>query len=76
MPADIITKFLEASTAERLEMARHISSAEALKAYFGEKGFEDYRKIAAKLDEAHLGIQSAKNLIFVPGIMGLSLIHI
>lgn len=70
MPADIITKFLEASTAERLEMAREINSAGALKAYFGEKGFEDYRKIAAKLDQAHLGIQSAKNLIFVPGIMG------
>jgi pimeloyl-ACP methyl ester carboxylesterase len=51
-------------------MALDDSNAEALKAYLGQDAYNEYREIAGRLDWSHLGIQSPKNLIFVPGVMG------
>ncbi|MFZ0727593.1 MAG: alpha/beta fold hydrolase [Desulfobacterales bacterium] len=70
MAKDFMEEFLSAATVKRLEMAREDANAEALTAYLGQAAYNEYRRIAAKLDMGHLGIQSPKNLIFVPGIMG------
>lgn len=70
MPVDMIEKFLAAPLEQRLEIAGDDRNAALLKSYFGPAAYEEYRKIALKLDQAHLGIRSPKNLIFVPGAMG------
>ena len=51
-------------------MARDKSNAEALTSYFGLEAYEEYLRVASKLDRDHLGDNAPKNLIFVPGIMG------
>jgi pimeloyl-ACP methyl ester carboxylesterase len=62
--------FLAAGVHERLEMARDVGRAASLSAYLGEAAYEDYRRLARKLDTGHLAFGVPKNLIFVPGVMG------
>lgn len=70
MTETTILKFLLAAPEDRLRMARNDENATMLKEYFGQAAFEEYRKIAGRLDEAHLSSKATKNVIFVPGVMG------
>jgi len=70
MSQDVIETFLNAPTEQRLAIARNPDNTTALQAYLGEAAYDDYRRLADKLDQAHLGVQAPKNLIFIPGIMG------
>ena len=70
MATDILETFLAAPTATRLRMAQANSNAEALRAYLGSAGYDEYRQLAGRLDLEHLGVQVPPNLIFVPGVMG------
>ena len=74
MANDVIKDFLSASTAKRLEMAKKDDNEAALSTYLGQEAYDEYRKLSDKLDTKHLGIDSLKNLIFVPGIMGSMLL--
>ncbi len=70
MQEELIKKFLLAQPEERLRMAADDNNAEALKKHFGQAGYDEYRKLANKLDVNHLSVRAPKNLIFVPGVMG------
>lgn len=70
MREEVIEKFLTAPVDERLRMAKNVVNADVLKDYLGRAAFEEYRRLADRLDEAHLSVKTAKNLIFVPGVMG------
>src|SRR5216683_4591874 len=78
MPKDKMETFLAASTEERLRLALDDDYSEDVKAYLGERAFEEYVKIAqhavTRLGEKHLGPRAPTNLIFVPGVMGSLLI--
>lgn len=62
--------FLKADTKKRLEMVQDPSLRDSLRAYFGQKPFDEYQQLAVKLDTEHLAITHPTNLIFVPGITG------
>ncbi|HYP28240.1 MAG TPA: hypothetical protein VE262_16110 [Blastocatellia bacterium] len=70
MTEETIEQFLLAAPEDRLRMAADDGNADALKQYFGQQAYEEYRTLAARLDEQHLGVKSAKNLVFIPGVMG------
>src|SRR5215510_11539147 len=70
MPLDTLQTFLGAATAQRLALAQEDSYAPTLQAYLGEDAYQEYRAIAAEVDQNHLGIASPTNLIFVTGVMG------
>jgi pimeloyl-ACP methyl ester carboxylesterase len=53
-----------------MRMARDASNASALTMYLGTQAFAEYRRVAASLDESHLSVTHATNLIFIPGVMG------
>jgi hypothetical protein len=74
MSDDTINTFLAASLEKRLTMARIDANVNVLQAYFGLAAYAEYRRLADQLDQAHLGFQAPKNLVFVPGITG-SLLH-
>lgn len=65
-----LESFLAASTKDRLRMAQAPEMAQDLRSYFGQKAFEEYQQLAAKLDTSHLALTHPVNLIFVPGITG------
>lgn len=68
--ATTLESFLVADTQERLRIANDPQMAHQLRSYFGEKAFDEYQRLAAKLDIRHLAITHPVNLIFVPGITG------
>jgi pimeloyl-ACP methyl ester carboxylesterase len=70
MTQDTVEAFLTATTEDRLRMVQDDNNAEPLETYLGQNAYNEYRKLAEGLDENHLGIDTPKNLIFVPGIMG------
>ena len=70
MPDTTLDNFLKADTPTRLRMAQDAAHAETLHAYFGDAAFAEYLTLADQLDDEHLSISHAPNLIFVPGVMG------
>lgn len=66
----VLERFLTADTKTRLEMVQDSSKADNLRAYFGQKSFDEYLQLAATVDTRHLAITHPTNLIFVPGITG------
>lgn len=74
MPTDTVASFLGSPTAERLRMALEPAHREGLRRYLGDEAFSEYAALAErmrpKLAGAHLGVDSPKNLVFVPGVMG------
>ena len=70
MKEDLLLQFLNAIPEERLRMVVDDKNRDILKEYFGQEAYEEYRVLAKSIDEEHLGIKSAKNLIFIPGVMG------
>jgi len=74
MEDDIGTRFMTATSEERLRLVRDGYQGAALKRHLGEEAYEEYSKLAnrvsRKLDVDHLGVRAPKNLVFVPGIMG------
>jgi pimeloyl-ACP methyl ester carboxylesterase len=65
-----IQRFQMASLEARLRMACSPENEQALRALFGNAGYEEYRAVAERLDEQHLSIRTPPNLVFVPGVMG------
>jgi pimeloyl-ACP methyl ester carboxylesterase len=61
--------FINATTEERLGLAENDEHTPALTALLGTQAYTEYRKLADR-QSRHLSIDAAKNLIFVPGIMG------
>jgi len=55
-------------------MALDDRNRQSLVSYFGTDGYDEYRRIARRLDTQHLSIQAPRNLVFVPGVMGSLLI--
>jgi pimeloyl-ACP methyl ester carboxylesterase len=70
MQDPVVAAFLEAEIQGRLEMARDATRSASLRAYLGDAAYEDYERLARKLDTGHLAFGVPKNLIFVPGVMG------
>src|SRR4051794_7502331 len=72
MPEFIVEDFLKADTPQRLKIVRDDDRSELLQDYLGKEGYDEYRKLAKKLDTSHLSFKAKvpKNLIFVPGVMG------
>lgn len=70
MSEELVKQFLTSEVVERLRMVKDEKNAGALQGYLGAAAYNDYRKLADRLDENHLSWKSAKNLIFVPGVMG------
>ena len=66
----IETRFLTSTLVDRLRLVKDDTNASALQGYFGDAAYADYVKLADRLDENHLSWKAAKNLIFVPGVMG------
>jgi pimeloyl-ACP methyl ester carboxylesterase len=63
--------FLAADTRERLRLVRDPASEAMLRGYFGDAGYNDYVRIARRLDRSrHLAWNHPTNLIVVPGVMG------
>jgi pimeloyl-ACP methyl ester carboxylesterase len=71
--ASVITRFLSASFAERLDIVTDGSSATALQKYYGADVLGEYQRLAANFDGGHLSADEPPNLIFLPGVMGSSL---
>lgn len=73
MPDTVLNYYL-ASDEARLKMAVDDALAPDLKRHFGEMGYDELRTLAeraiAHMNAGHLGPNSPKNLLFVPGIMG------
>jgi pimeloyl-ACP methyl ester carboxylesterase len=73
---DTAEKFLFADTYDRLKMAQDDASAPALRRLLGAPAYAELRSLAARrLGGSHLGFGDAKNLIFVPGVMGTLLMN-
>jgi pimeloyl-ACP methyl ester carboxylesterase len=71
MPDDLIQSFLMAETGTRLRMVLNDDHAPALRRYLGQEAYAEYRALAAyRLPGEHLGITAARNLVFIPGVMG------
>ena len=68
-----IETFLASEPEERLRLARDGAHEGELRAYLGDAAYDDYRRLSGQLDESHLSLRAAKNLIFVPGVMGSAL---
>ncbi len=68
--SDIADAFLRGTLAQRLTLASDDANAADLIALLGDAGYSEYRALTARLDTRHLAWDSAKNLIFIPGIMG------
>ena len=66
----IVATFLEAGTEKRLSIARDKAHASALTELLGQQAYAEYWELAKQLDVSHLAIDSPKNLIFLPGVMG------
>jgi pimeloyl-ACP methyl ester carboxylesterase len=66
----VVLEFLKAGTQRRLEIACDEAHAASLRGYLGQAAYDDYRKLACRLDAQHLAFGAPKNLIFVPGVMG------
>jgi pimeloyl-ACP methyl ester carboxylesterase len=66
----IVAAFMAAGTEERLRLADGTAHSTALIELLGDPAYAEYRKLAKKLDTAHLAFGAPKNLIFVPGVMG------
>lgn len=62
--------FLAADTKKRLEMAQDPDMADSLRAYFGQRSFDEYQQLATHFDPHHLAPDHPTNLIFVPGVTG------
>jgi pimeloyl-ACP methyl ester carboxylesterase len=73
MADDTVTAFLNAPTEQRLRMAMDARHAADLTGYLGPEAYAEYLRLAERLDEDHLGVTTAKNLVFVPGVMGSTL---
>jgi pimeloyl-ACP methyl ester carboxylesterase len=69
MPDDVVLRFLQASTEDRLEMVRNGDGSDDLRLCLGEAAFEEYRGLARKTSR-HLGIHAPRNVVFIPGVMG------
>ncbi len=65
-----LDQFLKADTKKRLEMVQDKSLGDSLRAYLGQKPFNEYQQLASSVHAKHLAITHPTNLIFVPGIMG------
>lgn len=74
MPNDDILMLLSAPLERQVRLIEEPRYAEALRAYLGAAAFDDYAALAqqlrGQLDQLHLGPDSPKNLLFVPGVMG------
>ncbi|HEX8920544.1 MAG TPA: hypothetical protein VF766_03640 [Pyrinomonadaceae bacterium] len=70
MSATLAEQFLTSTAVERLRLVKDESNAAALQELLGLAAYADYRKLLGRLDEGHLSGKTAKNLIFVPGVMG------
>jgi pimeloyl-ACP methyl ester carboxylesterase len=68
----VLDSFLKASVADRLRMVQKNTTATTtvIKDFLGESAYREYRRLAEKLDEHHLGVHAPPNLVFVPGVMG------
>lgn len=62
--------FLTVGIQERLRLVRDDVDAVSLCSYLGDAAYDEYRRLAQKLDTGHLAFGAPKNLIFVPGVMG------
>lgn len=72
---EVINNFCESSFETRFRFVLDEDKAASLKAYLGRDAYEELKEIAHKLapkldDKNHLDIDTPKNLIFVPGVMG------
>lgn len=70
MATSAAEKFLTSDTSTRLRMVKSGEGTDELKKLLGDAAFEEYHKLSREFDENHLSIDSPKNLIFVPGVMG------
>jgi pimeloyl-ACP methyl ester carboxylesterase len=71
---EVIQSFLEDSHEERLRSILDEEKFTVLQAYLGHDAYQEYKVIAnrivPKLDDNHLDLNTSKNLIFIPGVMG------
>jgi pimeloyl-ACP methyl ester carboxylesterase len=73
---DITETFLTSDTYDRLKMVSDEGNASALRRLLGEPAYMELQALAAKhLSGSHLAFGDAKNLIFVPGVMGTLLMN-
>jgi pimeloyl-ACP methyl ester carboxylesterase len=68
--ADDLELFQTGTASERLHMAQDPATAGRLRQYFGQKAFDEYQRLAARVTGGHLAITHAPNLIFLPGVTG------
>src|SRR5262249_34977069 len=64
------TRFLRASTPDRLRLVADPENQATLRDLLGEEALADYAALSGKLDDQHLAAGSPPNLLFVPGVMG------
>jgi pimeloyl-ACP methyl ester carboxylesterase len=67
---EFIEDFLTSPTEQRLLAVRNPANESVLRGFWGDKIYEEYRKMANLSGPDHLGGTDAVNLIFIPGIMG------
>jgi hypothetical protein len=58
----IVEDFLKADTPNRLKIVRDHDRRELLQDYLGKEGYDDYCKLAEKLDTMHLSFTAPKKL--------------
>ena len=67
---DVVDRFLELGTLERIELVRSQKGTAELRHFLGENAWQEYQELAQRVDRQHLALDAAPNLLFVPGVMG------
>jgi hypothetical protein len=68
---ELVLKFLRADAAGRAGLLDEASTVAALRGHFGDGAVDDMLRLhTGTAMQPHLGLHSAPNLVFVPGVMG------
>jgi hypothetical protein len=63
MPEFIVENFLKSDTPQRLKIVRDDDRSELLQDYLGKEGYDEYRKLAKKLDTSHLSFKASQKYL-------------
>ncbi|MEU6070645.1 alpha/beta fold hydrolase [Streptomyces sp. NPDC047082] len=73
-PQDIASRFLTADTRTRMALVRNPDAADALRTLLGTAAYNELAELVGPSPQHHLADTAPTNLIFVPGVMGSTLI--
>jgi pimeloyl-ACP methyl ester carboxylesterase len=68
--SDLTMRFLEAGTAQRLNMVGEPENEPELRSLLGDEEYAALVRLASGVDTEHLAFGDPPNLVFIPGVMG------